>query len=179
MWAFLWQIAVSWYLSHLCCGPSDVPLVWFISMWLVNQGKKHNEIKLTIYKPDIRYRKTNPHAICPWHVKITCQWYWELLQKRHISTRYETPWPVTNTIWQSINGSVVPHSPYACNHTYHLQVWFLSQPKTLKTTAWHNLTNDAAHVHKTKSTFSATFCVLVTITTHWNSGIQKGYCTYT
>jgi hypothetical protein len=37
-----------------------------------------------------------------------------------------------------------------------------------------NLTNKAVHIHRTKSTF----CVLITIMTHWNSEIQKGYYTH-
>lgn len=36
-----------------------------------------------------------------------------------------------------------------------------------------NLTNEVGHIHKTKSTFSSTFCVLITIMNHWNSEIQK------
>ena len=37
-----------------------------------------------------------------------------------------------------------------------------------------NFTNKAVHIHRTKSTF----CVLITIMTHWNSEIQKGYYTH-
>jgi hypothetical protein len=41
-----------------------------------------------------------------------------------------------------------------------------------------NLINEAVHIHRTKSTFSSTFCVLITSTTHWNSKIRKDYHTH-
>jgi len=90
-------------------------------------------------------------------------------------------WDTTacHTIWQSNMFLTVP-----------MRTIILTISKSdFSPSSWHwkqqhdnthasNFTNEAVHVHKTKSAFSSTFCVLITITTHWNSEIRKGYCTH-